>query len=216
MHGNLQIWRRLTLNFAAFIHNTRYATFLFIHVGSNVMSLVFQYGSNTSVPRLNSPARLNGAARLIGSACTLDHFELDFTVWSNSNNSAAADIVANGSRQIWGVLYDIPDELIYRHMSDGRTTLDDIEGEGRSYSRISIQVSREGKYSQRESVITYVVRNKQPDLKAGVEYVSHILSGLRSHNIPEEYLAYVKRRILLNNSDLGSLFETNPQGPKSA
>ena len=78
------------------------------------MALVFQYGSNVSRGRLNAASRLKGRARFLCAVQTQEDYELSFTVWSEGNGCAAADLVPRGSRKIWGALYDIPDEYVYR------------------------------------------------------------------------------------------------------
>ncbi len=167
------------------------------------MALVFQYGSNTSIQRLNSKARLDGSAKFIGIVYTADKFELDFTVYSDYNKCAAADIVPKEEgRNIWGILYDIPEERIYREKSIGLTTLDDVEGEGSLYIRKLINVKYPNGDLLDEPVITYVVKNKKNGLKTSLEYVSHILKGLKSNSIPNEYIEYVKSRIIINNPAL--------------
>ncbi len=166
------------------------------------MPIVFQYGSNTSVKRLNSPTRLNGDATVIGTAFTHDKYELDFTIWSNTNQCAAADILPYGNTQIWGVLYEIPEELIYRHLSGKRKSLDAIEGEGGNYQRTDIQVITNTNESGLINAITYVVRKKHQKLKTSLTYASEIINGLKSHNVPKSYLEYVNTRILLNNPEL--------------
>lgn len=166
------------------------------------MSLVFQYGSNTSVQRLNSPKRLKGAAKVISPAYTSDLYEFDFTVWSKTNKCAAADIVPGGNTRIWGVLYEIPDNLIYRELSGERKSLDAIEGEGGNYQRINVDVIQQYDAGKIISVLTYVVRERRSGLLTSAEYASEILNGLKSHDIPKEYVAYVHKRILLNNQDL--------------
>jgi len=166
------------------------------------MPLVFQYGSNTSVVRLNSPKRLNGDARVVGPAYTSDKYELDFTVWSKTNNCAAADIVPAGNTHIWGVVYEIPREIIYRNLSGARKSLDAIEGEGGNYQREEIQVVFNGDTSNTVPVLTYVVRERKPGGKTSAAYASEIINGLKSHGIQSDYLEYVYNRILLNNGAL--------------
>ncbi|WP_177419082.1 gamma-glutamylcyclotransferase family protein [endosymbiont of Lamellibrachia barhami] len=166
------------------------------------MPIVFQYGSNTSATRLNSTTRLNGDATVIGSAFTQDKYELDFNVWSSTNQCAAADIVPDGSTQIWGVLYEIPEGLIYRHLSGKRRSLDAIEGEGGNYQRTYIQVITSTNESNLLNAITYVVRKKKQKLKTSLAYASEIINGLKSHNVPRSYLEYVNTRILLNSPEL--------------
>jgi len=46
------------------------------------MALVFQYGSNMSVARLNSDDRLAGDAKVVCVATTIEPFDLVFSVWS--------------------------------------------------------------------------------------------------------------------------------------
>lgn len=166
------------------------------------MSLVFQYGSNTSVQRLNSEKRLNGKAEVIAPAYTHDHYELDFTVWSKTNKCAAADIVPDGSTKIWGVLYEIPDSLIYREMSGSKKSLDAIEGEGGNYQRIMIDIVAKNDPENVISALTYVVRERKNGLLTSAAYAAEILKGLTSHDIPREYVAYAHKRIILNNGDL--------------
>ena len=105
------------------------------------MALVFQYGSNCSMARLNSPERLRGDATPAGLAETVDNYELRFDVWSIGNNCAAADIVPEGDSTVLGVLYEVPDELMSRDTAPrGRRSFDAIEGN--AYERRSIRVKR--------------------------------------------------------------------------
>jgi AIG2-like family len=170
--------------------------------GSISMTLVFQYGSNASVLRLNSEDRLRGDAQPIGIAYTDEDFELDFTVWSQKNKCAAADIIQGSGRKIWGVLYDIPDYLIHRETSQGRRSLDAIEGEGANYERISIRVREPNGQLVDDLVITYVVKSKVENLRTNLQYASYIIKGLREQNVPTDYIEYVKQRVKLNNSDI--------------
>jgi len=164
------------------------------------MTIVFQYGSNTDSKHLNAEDRLNGDARSIGIAYTENKFELDFTVWSKRNRCAAADIVPGSGISIWGVLYEVPDYLIKRESSGRRTSLDAIEGEGRNYKRVPIRLKRpDGSFVE---AVTYVVIKKETGLKTSLEYVRHIIIGLRGHETPEEYINYVKGRVVANNQAL--------------
>ena len=167
------------------------------------MPLVFQYGSNTSVERLNCPKRLDGAAKAVGVAFTKDDYEFDFTVYSGTNDCAAADLVPGRGRKIWGVIYDIPEERIYREKCPKNINcLDRIEGEGINYERKPIKVCWADGVKVEEPVLTYLVRKRSFDIQTNEEYVKHILKGLASHPIPNEYIEYVQSRILVNNPDL--------------
>ncbi|GAA4441689.1 gamma-glutamylcyclotransferase [Bremerella cremea] len=168
--------------------------------------LVFQYGSNMSSARLNDSRRLNGAASIVGVVSTVETFDFGFTVHSTGNNCAAADIVASpNGRTIFGVLYDIPDELVTRQSakSVGRKSLDAIEGEGGNYKRITIDV-RDSDHN-RISASTYVVRIRHSNLITSLEYAQHIVDGLKEHVFPKEYCEYVIEQIERCNPQLKGL-----------
>ncbi len=167
------------------------------------MALVFQYGSNMSVARLNSEDRLAGDAKPICVARTAEPFELVFSVWSRSNNCAAADLLPSKTgRKIYGVLYEVPEFLLSRDTArrKSRKSLDAIEGEGTNYVRATIKLITHDEVTV--SAITYLVKNPQANLKTSVAYVGHILVGLREHRMPEEYRQYVRSKIIENNGEL--------------
>lgn len=168
------------------------------------MTLVFQYGSNTDSQRLNASDRLRGDARQIGVAYTEDDYELDFTVWSDGNHCAAADIVPGSGRKIWGVLYEVPNYLITRETSrnHNRKSLDEIEGEGTNYRRTPIMLRYPNGSTITVEAITYVVIERRSGLQTSLEYACHIITGLREHRVPDEYITYVKARIAANNPSL--------------
>lgn len=121
------------------------------------MPLVFQYGSNVSASRLNSPRRLNCKARVICPAFTVEPHELDFTIWSDENGCAAADLLPGVGRAIWGALYEIPEEAIYRDKCPPtQNCLDAIEHEGEHYVRTRIAVRDADGRPLDEPVITYL------------------------------------------------------------
>jgi Gamma-glutamyl cyclotransferase, AIG2-like len=164
------------------------------------MAIVFQYGSNMSEERLNSFERLNGSAQKIGIAYSVDNFEFDFTIWSKKNNCASSDLIPNKGRNIWGVLYSIPDERVYRTLCvKGKTCLDQIEGEGKNYERQIIKVLNINDNNNLVEAVTYFVKNKVYGLLTSIEYASYILYGLKSNKIPAEYIEYIISRIKNNN-----------------
>lgn len=169
------------------------------------MALVFQYGSNMSVARLNGEDRLAGDAHPIGVVRTVEPFDLMFTVWSKNSDCAAADLVPRKTgRSIYGVLYKVPDFLLSRETAKqrNRKSLDAIEGEGTNYVRVMINLIADD--GSTVSAITYLAKERRIGLKTSVAYVQHILLGLKQHGIPEEYCQYVRSRITENNSDLES------------
>lgn len=167
------------------------------------MAIIFQYGSNMSSERINHKTRLAGDAKMIGTAKTLEKFELGFTVYSQKNRCAAADIVPGKTgRSIYGVLYDIPDYLLARNTAEkfGRRSLDTIENEGKNYVRQLIKLFVTG--GPEIEALTYVVKNRRNGIKTAPQYVRHILHGIREHNIPENYFQYAKRKIQANNPNI--------------
>jgi len=166
------------------------------------MALVFHYGSNTSSERINSNDRLRGDACPVGIAYTEDDFELEFTVWSQSNQCVAANIVPSYGGKIWGVLYQIPDYLIRRETSGKRRSLDAIEGECQNYRRTTIVLRYPSGLPVEREVITYVAHSRTSGLRTSLEYARHIIEGLREHNVPDDYIEYAKERVIVNNPDL--------------
>jgi hypothetical protein len=169
--------------------------------------LVFQYGSNTSSAHLNERARLNGDARDLGLVRTRDRFELDFDVWSEKNQCFASDIRTGGTRQVWGVLYEVPEFLIDRQTAKarGRKSLDAIEG--KLYVRRDIAVEKPDGTPIAGGVVTYTVIEPQGTQPTSLEYGRHILTGLREHEAPADYIEYVKGRIVASNAALAPAIE---------
>lgn len=165
------------------------------------MTLVFQYGSNISEQRINSEERLNGDAKYRCVAKTKNLFIFDFTVDSKSNRCAAADIKpSSAGRSIFGVVYEMPDYLVYREKGKGRKTLDEIEGQGCTYVRKKILlITQDGTEIE---ALTYFARNRLYNIKTSWNYVKHILKGLQEYPFPEEYRQYVRSRIIKNNKAL--------------
>jgi len=167
------------------------------------MALVFQYGSNMSVVRINAADRLAGDAKPICVARTVETFELVFSVWSHSNECAAADLSpCSTGRNIYGVLYDVPDFLLTRATAKqrGRKSLDAIEGEGTNYVRTTIDLVTNDESPVR--AITYLAKERKSDLTTSKAYVDHILAGLKEHNMPADYVQYVLAKIIENNRGL--------------
>jgi len=171
------------------------------------MALVFQYGSNASSERLNSSCRLGGAACAVGLVFTEDRFDLAFTHYSRTNECGTADLVPNGSRQIYGVLYEIPENRLFRSRRNGARTLDEIEGEYCDYRRTQVCVIDAAPPHESRAAITYVVKAPSASVKTSAPWVSHIIKGLREHGAPDEYVDYVKKCATENNPDLDDLLD---------
>lgn len=163
------------------------------------MAKVFQYGSNMQIGRLNAANRLDGSATLIGVVHTVQKFDFDFTIWSKTNNCAAADIILGGEHNIWGALYEIPDERVFRDLAKEHQlrSLDQIEGEGYNYERIKIDLSDSSEERISGDVYTYIAKlsKRRFDLCTSKEYSDHILKGLFELEASADYVDYIRSRI---------------------
>ena len=167
--------------------------------------LVFQYGSNCSESEMNSRERLRGDAKFVGIAETVEEFELAFDVQSTKRRCAASDIVRKAGGKVWGVLYEVPDYLITRETAKAcdRISFDGIEG--KNYKRETIKVCRSD--GEVLSALTYTVRCPTPGLKTNIDYVRHIVQGLREHGVSDEYIAKVKAIASANNQNISAEVE---------
>lgn len=153
------------------------------------MALVFQYGSNCTAARLNGPNRLKGRAKDLGRAQTIEDCDIAFDVVSKTNGCAASDLIQTPGRKAWGVLYEIPDELIRGKRRDGQKTLEEIESKRYEEKPIRV-VDQKG---EQHTATTFVVREKdrREGLATSAAYVSWIVYGLRDHGVPEDWIAHV-------------------------
>jgi len=147
------------------------------------MPLIFQYGSNCDAGRLNGEKRLAGDANDLGRAETVDEHDICFDVWSQGNGCAAADLLlAPGSgRHAWGVLYQISDTALAK--------LRQIEG--KYYEERRIIVRNEAGEEVEASTFLVKMDARRQGLWTSVDYVGHIVKGLREHEIAEEYVQHV-------------------------
>jgi hypothetical protein len=91
---------------------------------------------------INSDDRLCGDAKSIDIARTDGDFELAFDVHSKKRGCAASDIVESPGQKVWGVLYEVPEDLMRKDAAkaQGRKSFDEIEGP--KYRRETIIVRR--------------------------------------------------------------------------
>lgn len=167
-------------------------------------ALIFQYGSNCLESQINGEDRLCGDAKFAGIAQTVEDYQLAFDVLSKNRGCAASDIVRCPGSKVWGVLYEVPEFLVMRKTAKerNRKSLDQIEGEGTNYERRSIDVKCPN--GDVHTAITYTVITPRKDVRTNLEYVRHIVNGLREHGIPEDYIANVKAIACANNPDIAA------------
>jgi len=166
------------------------------------MPFVFQYGSNCTSARLNGPNRLKGHAKDLGRAKTVEDFDIAFDVYSQSNGCAASDLVPTPGGEAWGILYEISDDFIRGRRTDGKKTLEQIEGPRYEEKPINV-VDQQGNQC---GAITFVVReaDRRPGLATSAAYVSWIVYGLRDHGVPEDWIAHVVHVALETNERAGA------------
>jgi cation transport regulator ChaC len=166
---------------------------------------VFQYGSNCSAERLNSRERLGGAAIPIGIAETVEDYQLEFDVWSDGNNCAAADMVKTQGKKVWGVLYEIPGDFVRGKREDKRKTLQQIEG--KSYEAIRICLRDTCGIEQRATTFVAREKDRRGGIKTSLEYVRHIVTGLREQAVRNEYIEELKKTAAENNPEIKRAIE---------
>lgn len=152
-----------------------------------MLVLVFQYGSNCDVARLRSRVRTLRDDGVL--ARTSAAYDVEFTVWSDKNGCAAADLVEAPGQHAWGILYELTDE-----------EFDQLRRvEGKRYRELAIVVDVAG-VSRFAS--TFVVREdeRRLGLWTSAAYVHHIVVGLRSHRCPEDYIQHVIGRAIETNT----------------
>lgn len=164
---------------------------------------VFQDGSNCATERLNNPKRPNGHAEDRGLAQTVEDFQIAFTVYSECNKCATADLSPTPSQKVWGVLFEIADEFIRGAHTDGHRTLKRIEGKKYRECEIDVKTAR----GEAVKAVTFVVRNPDKQYPTSAEYVGWIVEGLRVHNAPEEYIEHIRRVAAEHNKHVGGADE---------
>jgi hypothetical protein len=119
-----------------------------------------------------------------------------FDVYSSKNQCAASDILPTKGCKVWGVLYDVPDNLVRGRRSNG-PTLEELEGP--KYHEEKILVQTQG--SNKIRAVTFLVKDteRRNDLATAVWYVSWIIYGLREHSVPEDYIEHVREVAIKTN-----------------
>jgi hypothetical protein len=168
--------------------------------GRNI--LLFQYGSNMEPGRLNSLDRLAGVARALGVAC-LERWGIRFDLYSTSNECGVTDIVPNEREHVLGVLYEVPYRTVVAPRGQ-RSRMDEIEGarHGRmsNYKRQTTLVRRNGENVEARTYVGTVLGRKRflrqstDDRRVSEAYFGHLLAGARRFELPQSYVAYLRRQ----------------------
>ena len=142
--------------------------------------IYFAYGSNMSEAELKG--HCPGAQFL--SKARLNDYKLDFTHFSSVNRKCGVgDVVKAKGFVVWGVLYDIPDNEMRE--------LDKKEDAPESYERKRVQVVLpDGTFRE---AMAYMVREKVGTIPPSIKYLCLYLKGAREHDLPKEYIEFLKR-----------------------
>ncbi len=137
---------------------------------------LFAYGSNMATSEVGPEARFVGVARL-------DGYELGFRRRSIRWGGGAADIVPSAGRSVWGVLWELPAQVL--------AALDAKEGAGFAYRRRSVVVDLSG---QELTAIAYDVIDKEPeDVPPTPEYLGLLAGAAREAGLPDDYIDAIER-----------------------
>lgn len=138
--------------------------------------IYFAYGSNMDLDQMQS--RCPGT-EVIGVG-ELPHYRIAFTRWSRAWDSGTADILPDRKEKIYGALYDLS--------LDDLKKMDKFADYPNSYIRQDIEVICKG---ERLPAMTYIARRLGVFLPSR-SYLGKMVSGAMSHDIPEDYINYLK------------------------
>jgi gamma-glutamylcyclotransferase len=141
----------------------------------------FAYGSNLAI---DQKERRTGPIREIRRA-RLDGYRIVFNKLG-SDGMAKANIRPDGTCVVWGVAY-LCNPMALKHM-------DEHEGvPSGHYNRKCVQVQCDS--GDVLEAITYVASGAyvRSSIAAAPEYLQRIISGARSHGLPENYVEEIER-----------------------
>jgi gamma-glutamylcyclotransferase (GGCT)/AIG2-like uncharacterized protein YtfP len=122
-------------------------------------------------------------ARFLGIA-RLDGFGLGFRRRSIRWGGGAADIVPGEGACVWGVLYELPEEVL--------GALDAKEGAGFAYRRREVRVDLRGRSL---TAYAYDVIDKEPtDVPPTPEYRALLLAAAHERGLPAGYIREIETR----------------------
>jgi gamma-glutamylcyclotransferase (GGCT)/AIG2-like uncharacterized protein YtfP len=143
----------------------------------------FAYGSNMdrgSMQHYCPRAVPIGAALLPGHSLEFNHF-------SAPRGCGVADIEPSESAEVWGVLYEVPDEELAR--LDG---MESQSGEPNPYRSMDVMVYLDGDESRAVPARTYAVADKEPGQQPSPEYMQLLAGSARLQGVPEEYCQWLE------------------------
>jgi hypothetical protein len=110
-------------------------------------------------------------------AARLDGYTVQFNKLSMVDQNGKANIVPDGSGVVWGVLFELFEEVFQR-----------LAGFEYGYSRKTIEVTCV-EFPARFSAETFLAKSDGLDLLPISHYLQIILDGAREHELPADYQA---------------------------
>jgi hypothetical protein len=145
------------------------------------MGYYFAYGARMSSSHM---LQTSPNARAIGPA-SLTGYRLEFNVASRDLGGGAANAIPDPDRQLWGVLWEVPDDEL--------TGFDSFRGEAKSDTHgIDVEVQGpDGRVLARTMIL---------DVDGGFvrptdAYLNLLHAGARAHGLPDEALSEFERAV---------------------
>lgn len=135
----------------------------------------FAYGSNMDAGQMSERCP---SARLLGRA-RLDGYRLGFTTYARTRQCGVADVIADPSSSVWGLLYELDESDL--------PALDRAEGHPVKYQRVEVAVRTDADVV--ETASCYEVVRKRPFQTPSAHYLGLMVDAARLHRFPDAYIA---------------------------
>ncbi len=148
----------------------------------------FAYGSNMDPVQMKE--RCPGA--LFRATALLTNHRLGFSRKSQNRGCGAADVLPVPGQTVWGVVYDIGDEVDW-------AALDKAEGYrpgrkmGNSYHLDQVRVHPGGDLGISLTVLLYIAEKQENPPLPSEDYLGHLLRGADHWGLPADYRGLLGR-----------------------
>jgi len=142
------------------------------------MIYYFAYGSNLYEKQMKERCP---ESRLI-SVAVLRNYRLDFTIYSKMRRCGCADVIKDGGKEVWGLLYILSEKDLQK--------LDKFEGVPNYYKRIKVDVL--DKNNRLFRAYAYEVVNKLGFQMPSSEYLNIIRNASQKFSFPQNYQDFLK------------------------
>jgi gamma-glutamylcyclotransferase (GGCT)/AIG2-like uncharacterized protein YtfP len=137
------------------------------------MQYYFAYGSNMNFEQMKKRC---SNARFLKRAY-LEGYKFVYDGYSNSRNSAVANVVEEKSEIVWGGLFEVTNDDI--------KNLDTYEGYPNNYDRVVLEI-KDGKGNNYKAMV--YLRGPREVGKPSDEYRKIVLEGTKNCELPNEYI----------------------------